>query len=93
MKSRKLVIQTLVAGALAVWLQAGGAQETQAGAGIKAKPMPGTLGSVSQQMLDGAGKDNKNWLISNGDYAQTRYYANQQINAKNVGKLKPAFVF
>jgi PQQ-dependent dehydrogenase (methanol/ethanol family) len=71
----------------------GSAQETQGGAGIKARPMPGTLGSVSQQMLDGASKDSKNWLISNGDYAQTRYYPSQQINAKNVAKLKPAFVF
>jgi PQQ-dependent dehydrogenase (methanol/ethanol family) len=93
MKTKKVVITALAASALALWSQAGIAQETQAGAGIKAKPMPDRLGSVSQQMLDGAAKDSKNWLISNGDYAQTRFYGAQQINAKNVSKLRPAFVF
>ena len=44
-------------------------------------------------MLDGAGKDSKNWLHSNGSYDQTRYYTGKQINGKTVGKLKPAFVF
>jgi PQQ-dependent dehydrogenase (methanol/ethanol family) len=93
MKKSNLVITALVAGGFTLWSQVGSAQETQAGAGIKPRPMSGTLGSVSQQMLDGASKDSKNWLISNGDYAQTRYYPSSQINAKNVGKLRPAFVF
>src|SRR5436190_12594450 len=93
MKKSNLIITALVASGFTLWSQMGSAQETQGGAGIKARPMPGTLGSVSQQMLDGASKDSKNWLISNGDYAQTRYYPSQQINAKNVAKLKPAFVF
>jgi PQQ-dependent dehydrogenase (methanol/ethanol family) len=93
MSTRNVVITAAIAVALTSWSQAGVAQETQAGAGIKARPMPSTLGSVSQQMLDAASKDSKNWLISNGDYAQTRYYPSQQINTKNVAKLKPAFVF
>ena len=93
MSTRNVVITAAIAVALTSWSQAGIAQETQAGAGIKARPMPSTLGSVSQQMLDAASKDSKNWLISNGDYAQTRYYPSQQINTKNVAKLKPAFVF
>jgi alcohol dehydrogenase (cytochrome c) len=93
MKTRNVVVAALITSGLTLWSQTGMAQETQAGAGIKARPMPGTLGSVSQQMLDGASKDSKNWIISNGDYAQTRFYPSQQINVKNVGKLKPAFVF
>jgi alcohol dehydrogenase (cytochrome c) len=93
MKTRNVVITALITSGLTLWSQTGMAQETQAGAGIKLRPMPGTLGSVSQQMLDGASKDSKNWMISNGDYAQTRFYPSQQINVKNVGKLKPAFVF
>lgn len=36
------------------------AQETQAGAGIKPRPMPATLGSVSQKILDAASTDSKN---------------------------------
>ena len=93
MKTRKVVITALVTSALALWSQLGSAQETQAGAGIKARPMSNTLGSVSQQMLDGANNDGKNWLISNGDYAQTRFYPAQQITTENVSKLRPAFVF
>ncbi len=68
------------------------AQEPIAGAGIKPIPMP-NLGNVSQSMLDGAAKDNKNWLHPNGSYEQTRYYPASQINTGNVSKLRPAFVF
>ena len=66
------------------------AQEPIAGAGIKPIPMP-NLGNVSQSMLDGAAKDNKNWLHPNGSYEQTRYYPASQINTGNVSKLRPAF--
>ena len=68
------------------------AQEPIAGAGIKPIPMP-KLGAVSQSMLDGAAKDGKNWLHPNGSYDQTRFAPAAQINAGNVAKLRPAFVF
>jgi len=48
---------------------------------------------VSQAMLDKAGADARNWIHSNGSYDQQRYYPGHQINAANVAKLKPAFVF
>jgi PQQ-dependent dehydrogenase (methanol/ethanol family) len=57
-----------------------------------AKAMP-AFTSVTQQMLEGAAADPKNWIHPNGSYAQTRYYPGAQINASNVGKLRPAFVF
>ena len=69
------------------------AQETEGGAGIKIPPMSQALNPVSQSMLDGASKDSKNWLHSNGDYAQTRFYPAAQINSKNVATLKPKFIF
>ena len=69
------------------------AQEIQGGAGVKPIPMSKNLASVSQGMLDGAAKDSNNWLHSNGDYGQTRFYPAKQINSGNVAKLKPAFVF
>ena len=69
------------------------AQETQGGAGIKPPQMSKALKPISQAMLDGAAKDDKNWLHSNGDYGQTRYYPATQINVNNVAKLKPQFVF
>jgi len=55
-------------------------------------PVPKNI-SVSQGQLDAAGRDAANFLHSNMSYAQTRYYPAAQINTKNVGKLKPAFVF
>jgi PQQ-dependent dehydrogenase (methanol/ethanol family) len=93
MKTGNTLLAGAVAGALILWSGMAGAQEPQAGAGIKPIPMPARLAAVNQQMLDGAGHDARNWLISNGNYAQTRFYPAQQINTKNVAKLRPAFVF
>src|SRR5215475_8298293 len=48
---------------------------------------------VTQDMLSKAAGDSKNFLHTNGDYTQQRYYPNKQINASNVGKLRPAWIF
>ena len=55
-------------------------------------PVPKTV-TVSQAQLDAADKDSSNFIHSNMNYAQTRYYPATQINTKNVAKLKPAFQF
>src|SRR2546430_2662021 len=68
------------------------AQETGA-ATTSAKPMSGNLVSITPAMLEKAGGDAKNWIHSNGNYANTRYYPGAQITAANVGKLTPKFVF
>src|SRR6266850_6158919 len=64
------------------------------------KQTPATVGAavpksvnVTQDQLTKAGADSRNWLHTNGNYAQTRYYPGAQINTQNVGKLRPAFVF
>ena len=62
------------------------------GAGATARPMSARP-SAPQAMLDAAGGDTKNWLHSNGSYEQTRFFAGAHINAGNVGRIKPAFVF
>jgi alcohol dehydrogenase (cytochrome c) len=49
--------------------------------------------NVSQAQLSGAAKQGKNWLHTNGDYAQTRFYPGKQINASNVKNLRPEFSF
>jgi PQQ-dependent dehydrogenase (methanol/ethanol family) len=49
--------------------------------------------NVSQSQLNNADKQGVNWLHTNGGYAQTRYYPGSQINATNVSKLKPEFIF
>ena len=69
-----------------------GAQEIQ---GSK----PGTTGgdvpksiNVTQDMLNKSAGNATNWLHTQGNYDQTRYYPGNQINAANVKKLRPAFV-
>jgi glucose dehydrogenase len=49
--------------------------------------------NVTQTQLNNAGKQTENWLHTNGDYAQTRFYLGKQINAGNVKKLRPEYMF
>jgi PQQ-dependent dehydrogenase (methanol/ethanol family) len=67
--------------------------EIAGAAGTTSAKAMASFTSVTPAMLEGAGGDANNWVHSNGSYAQTRYYPGTQINASNVAKLKPAFVF
>jgi PQQ-dependent dehydrogenase (methanol/ethanol family) len=69
------------------------AQEVTGAATTSARPMERALTPISQALLDAAASDAKNWIHSNGSYDQQRYYPGTLINAGNVAKLKPAFVF
>ena len=91
--SYKTIGQFALAASMLVAAGMSSGQETEGGAGIKIPPMSQALTPVSQAMLDGAAKDSKNWLHSNGDYGQTRFYPSAQINSKNVATLKPKFIF
>ncbi|WP_212523852.1 PQQ-binding-like beta-propeller repeat protein [Actibacterium sp. MT2.3-13A] len=53
----------------------------------------GDLSYVTQDMLSRAAGDGNNFLHTNGNYQQTRYYPSRQINTDNVGKLRPAWIF
>jgi PQQ-dependent dehydrogenase (methanol/ethanol family) len=53
----------------------------------------GDMLTVSQDMLDRAAGDGNNFLHTNGNYAQTRYYPSRQINVDNVKNLRPAWIF
>ena len=59
---------------------------------VKSMQVPKAV-SVPQAKLDAADKDGANFLHSNMNYAQTRYYPAAQINTGNVAKLRPAFTF
>jgi alcohol dehydrogenase (cytochrome c) len=48
---------------------------------------------VSQAMIDAAARDSQNFLHTNGNYDQTRYYPAAQITRANVKKLRPAWIF
>jgi alcohol dehydrogenase (cytochrome c) len=69
----------------------GGAQETKQAASETAKTI--TVTPVTQRMLDGADRDTKNFLHTNGDYRQHRFYPNDQINTRNVSRLRVAWIF
>ena len=76
-----------LAGASLAW--SGAETETSATTKVKEAPTP----SVTQEQLSGAAGDESNFLHTNGNYDQTRYYPGKQINASNVGKLRPAWIF
>jgi len=68
---------------------AGAETETSATTTTKEAPAP----AVTQDQLNGAAQDDKNFLHTNGNYDQTRYYPGKQIDTSNVGKLHPAWIF
>ena len=76
-----------LAGSKLAW--SGAETETSATTKIKEAPAP----SVTQEQLSGAASDENNFLHTNGNYDQTRYYPGKQINTSNVGKLHPAWIF
>ena len=45
-----------------------------------------TISPVTQDQLDKADKSASNFLLTNGNYAQTRFYPNGQINAKQIDR-------
>jgi PQQ-dependent dehydrogenase (methanol/ethanol family) len=67
------------------------AQETKQ----EAKPMAGQamVAPVTQEQLNAAAKDAKNFLLTNGNYEQTRFYPAKQIDRANVKGLHVAWIF
>ena len=60
---------------------------------IKSATKFGDMSAVSQDLLNRAAGDGSNFLHTNGDYGQQRYYPNKQINTSNVAHLHPAWIF
>ena len=56
-------------------------------------PRYGDLSVVTQDLLNRADTNGNDFLMTNGNYAQTRFYPNAQINAGNVSRLRPAWIF
>ena len=48
---------------------------------------------ATQDQLNAAVSDESNFLNTNGNYDQTRYFPGKQINTSNVGKLRAAWIF
>ena len=85
---------SLLAAAMAAGsIGSGLAAEIEGGATTMAAPMSSKLVPVTQAMLDASEGDKSNWLHSNMAYTNSRFYPADQINAGNVSKLRPAFIF
>jgi alcohol dehydrogenase (cytochrome c) len=81
------------ASALAIsWMDAATAQRAKEVAKPVARPSA-TPSNVTQDMLNRAANDGNNFLHTNGDYTQKRYHPAAQINASNVRRLRPAWIF
>ena len=68
---------------------AGPASAQEVGAPI----LYGNMNTVTQDLLNRAADDGNNFLHTNGNYHQTRFYPNSQINTTNIRHLHPAWVF
>jgi len=77
----------LVFGAAINFSQTAGAGETDN------STLYGNMQTVTQDMLDQSQGDSNNFLHTNGNYDQTRYYPARQINTGNVKNLERAWVF
>jgi alcohol dehydrogenase (cytochrome c) len=93
MRKRRFTLLACAASSFALFAvtTAATGQEVTGQAATTGAEVPKTV-SVTQQMLTGAGAQNQNWLHTQGNYEQTRYYGGNQINTGNVKKLRPAFV-
>ena len=60
---------------------------------VKGATLYGNMATVTQDMMNRAGADANNFLHTNGNYSQTRYYPASQINTSNVKNLRPAWIF
>jgi alcohol dehydrogenase (cytochrome c) len=91
----KVVTQSLLLGSICIAAMAAagvaGAQEVKPASGSMAATA--AITPVSQQQLNNAAKDGANFLHTNANYEQTRFYPNAQINRGNVGHLHPAWIF
>jgi PQQ-dependent dehydrogenase (methanol/ethanol family) len=60
---------------------------------VKQATLYGNMNTVTQDLLNRAAHDGNNFLHTNGNYAQTRFFPGRQINRANVNKLRPAWIF
>ena len=88
---RPLLVAIFGASVFAVAGVASAQEVTQGGAAPVVAPVVVT--PVTQDMLNKSAGDTKNFLHTNGDYTQQRFYPNKQITPRNVARLRPAWIF
>ena len=87
-RSKNLLLELILGTGVALFsMSSVFAQEVEGGT------LYGDLQTVTQDMLDHSAGDSKNFLHTNGNYDQTRYYPARQINIGNVDRLERAWTF
>src|SRR5579884_1354078 len=92
---KKLGLAVACIGAIGLFASYGAADEKPEVNKKEIKPamLFGDMSLVTQDLLNRAGDDGNNFLHTNGNYLQTRYYPARQINVSNVSRLRPAWIF
>jgi PQQ-dependent dehydrogenase (methanol/ethanol family) len=90
---RNLAVGCVSLAALALAATAAYSTEEVKGGGAAAAAMTAKPTPVTQAMHDNAAKDGQNFLQTNGNYWQSRFYPAGQINTRNVGKMHVAWIF
>ena len=65
------------------------AEEVKGAAGATMAPAAPKMTTITQELHDKAGGDRSNFLHTNGNYGQTRFYPANQINTGNVSSCTP----
>src|ERR1700682_3792327 len=88
---RPAILAAVLFGVAGLLTEPAGAQETKQ----ETKPASGqaVVSPVTQQQLDAADKNVNNFLLTNGNYAQTRFHPARQIGRNNVKNLHVAWIF
>ena len=90
MASFRKILAGAVASAALLGMGLAGAAQAQE---IRSAAKYGDMNTVTQDMLNRAASDGNNFLHTNGNYHQTRFYPDRQINRMNVNHLRPAWIF
>ncbi len=96
-KVKKKGYRSLVKGGQAIGvatlLMCTATQNVIAGEEVTGGTLFGNMQTVTQDLLDNAAGDSNNFLHTNGNYNQTRFYPAEQINLENIKTLGRAWSF
>src|ERR1700737_3753603 len=88
---RNVILPAVLFGVGGLFIGPAGAQETKQ----ETKPASGQamVSPITQQQLNEADKSVNNFLLTNINYAQTRFHPPRQIQRNNVKNLHVAWIF
>ncbi|MDE2065217.1 MAG: quinonprotein alcohol dehydrogenase, partial [Bradyrhizobium sp.] len=89
--AKRLAAGVAAIGSLALLSAAASGQEVKQDG--KSQAGNAKVSPVTQSQLNSADKNSKDFLLTNGNYAQTRFYPAKQINRDNVKHLHVAWIF